>query len=244
MRKIFLILLLVPMLFSCRSLTSTRMFETPNNYKYTSFSKSEKEYIIQPYDKLSIKIFTNKADILIDISSAKQKINNLVLYNIGYDGTVKLPILGRINLKELTIREAEKKLEGEYKKYFNDPYVFVEVVNKRVFIFTNNSENGKVIQFSNENFTLIEALARAGGVSQYGKTYKIKLLRGDLNNPEVFLFNIRKIEDIKNANFQLQANDIIYIESRTRYAAKTLQEITPYLTLFTTFFTLYLLIKK
>ena len=113
-----------------------------------------------------------------------------------------------------------------------------------IFIFTNNSEDGKVIQFSNEKFTLIEALAKAGGVSEYGKTYKIKLLRGDLNNPEIFLFNIRRIEDVKNANFQLQANDIIYVESRSRYAAKTLQEITPYLTLFTTFFTIYLLIKK
>jgi polysaccharide export outer membrane protein len=232
------------MLFSCRSLTSSRMFETPANYKYTSFSKSEKEYIIQPYDKLSIKIFTNKADALIDMSAAKQKTNNLVLYNVEYDGMVKIPTLGRINLKGLTIREAEGKLEKEYKAYLNDPFVFVEVVNKRIFIFTNNSEDGKVIQFSNEKFTLIEALAKAGGVSEYGKTYKIKLLRGDLNNPEIFLFNIRRIEDVKNANFQLQANDIIYVESRSRYAAKTLQEITPYLTLFTTFFTIYLLIKK
>jgi len=244
MKKILLILLLIPLLFSCRSLTSSRMFETPPNYKYTSFSESEKEYVIQPYDKLSIKIFNNKADVLIDMSNTKQRTGNLVLYNVEYDGMVKVPTLGRINLKGLTIREAEKKLEEKYSVYLKDPFVFIEVVNKRVFIFTNNSENGKVIQFSNENFTLIEALAKAGGVSEYGKTYKIKLLRGDLNNPEIFLFNIRKIGDIRNVNFQLQANDIIYVESRPRYAAKTLQEITPYLTLFTTFFTLYLLIKK
>ena len=95
----------------------------------------------------------------------------------------------------------------------------------------------------NDNYTLIEALADAGGISGFSKAYKIKLLRGDLDNPEVFLFKLRKLEDMKNVNFLLRSNDIIYVEEKPRYATKFLVEISPYLTLFTTMLTLYAIFK-
>ncbi len=238
------LLLVVSFLSSCRSLTSNRMFETKSNYDYSEFKVSQKEYIIQPFDKLSLKIFTNKGDRLIDVKGASKSMQDPLLYTIEYDGQVKVPTLGRIFLGGMTIREAEKLLEKEYQDYFKDPFVFIEVTNKRVIIFASGSSNGQVVSFSGDNFSLIEALAESGGITDYGKAYKIKLLRGDLNDPEVFHFNIRKMEDIKSVNFQLQSNDIIYVEDRPRYATKMLKEITPYLTLFTSIFTVYLLVSN
>ncbi len=220
------------------------MFDTKNSYDYSDFKVSEKEYIIQPFDKLDIKIYTNKGERLIDIKGAAQKPTNPVEYTVEYDGQVKVPTLGRIKLDGLTIREAEKVLETKYKAYFKDPFVFLEVTNKRVIVFSSGSSSGQVVNFSSDNFSLVEALAQAGGISDYGKAYKIKLLRGDLNHPEVYHFNIRKLEDIKGINFQVLSNDIIYVEDKPRYAAKTLQEITPYLTLFTSIFTVYLLVSN
>jgi polysaccharide export outer membrane protein len=220
------------------------MFQTSSAYEFSEFKVSEKEYIIQPYDKLSMQVFTNKGDRLIDISGTMKSNQTPVEYKVEYDGQVKVPTLGRVNLGGLTLREAEKILEQQYLSYFKDPFVFIEVTNKRVMVFANGSSEGKVINFSSDNFTLIEALAQAGGISNFGKAYQIKLLRGDLNNPEVYVFNIRKLEDINSVNFQLLTNDIIYVEDRPRYAVRALQEITPYLTLFTSIFTVYLLVTK
>lgn len=238
------LLLVVSFLSSCRSLTSNRMFETKSSYDYSEFKVSQKEYIIQPFDKLSLKIFTNKGDRLIDVKGAGKSAQDPLLYTVEYDGQVKVPTLGRISLGGMTIREAEKLLEEAYQNYFKEPFVFIEVTNKRVIIFASGSSNGQVVSFSSDNFSLIEALAESGGITDYGKAYKIKLLRGDLNNPEIFHFNIRKMEDIKSVNFQLQSNDIIYVEDRPRYATKMLKEITPYLTLFTSIFTVYLLVSN
>ena len=238
------LLLVVSFLSSCRSLTSNRMFKTKSNYDYSEFKVSQKEYIIQPFDKLSLKIFTNKGDRLIDIKGVSRNMEDPLHYTIEYDGQVKVPTLGRIPLGGMTIREAEKFLEREYQDYFKDPFVFIEVTNKRVIIFASGSSNGQVVSFSSDNFSLIEALAESGGITDYGKAYKIKLLRGDLNNPEIFHFNIRNMEDIKSVNFQLQSNDIIYVEDRPRYATTMLKEITPYLTLFTSIFTVYLLVSN
>ena len=66
------------------------------------------------------------------------------------------------------------------------------------------------------------------------KAYKIKLIRGDLSNPEIYLFNLSNIKDLEKANLLLEANDIIYVETKPRYAARVLTEISPYLSLLTT----------
>jgi len=242
--QIFLLFLAVYLLSSCKTLTSNRMFETKSDYEYSEFKPSQKEYIIQPYDDLDLKIYSNKGDRLIDVKGNLRLQQNVIKYTVEFDGKVKVPTLGRITLSGLTVREAERLLEKEYSLFFQSPFVMLEVTNKRVIVFSSGSSEGNVIKFSNDNFTLIEALAESGGVNDYGKSYRIKLLRGDLNNPQIFMFNIRNMKDISDVNFRLQSNDIIYVEDRPRYAAKALQEVTPYLTLFTSIFTVYLLVSQ
>ncbi len=245
MKKIIYIFSVSLLIFaSCKTLDSSKMFHVPSKYNYSEFQTSVKEYTIKPFDELDVKIYTNKGDKLIDIKgSSTQQNKNILTYKVEYDGKVKLPTLDRIKLSGLTIRQAESLLEKEYKKYFIDPFVVVKVTNRRVIVFSAGSTKGQVVPMDNDNFTLIEALAKAGGISDFSKAYKIKLLRGDLNNPEVYLFKLRNVSDMKNANFLLNSNDIIYVEQRPRYGSKLLVELAPYLTLFTTMLTLYALIK-
>jgi polysaccharide export outer membrane protein len=229
---------------SCKSLSSSRMFKTPKDYQYSEFKTLDKEYKIKPFDELDVKIYTNKGDRLVDITGKNNIQNtNPITYTVEYDGKVKLPTIGRIDVNGLTVRELETKLENEYKKYFVSPFVLVKVTNRRVLVFSAGSTKAQVVPMENDNFTLIEALAKSGGISDYSKAYKIKLLRGDLNNPQVFIFKLRNIEDMKNTNFLLRSNDIIYVEERARYGTKLLAEVTPYLTLFTSILTVYLLVK-
>ena len=243
-KYIYIILIFLLALSSCKTLDSSKMFDVPNKYNYSEFKPSVKEYKIKPFDELDVKIYSNKGDKLIDIKgSANMQNQNALTYKVEFDGKVKLPTLGRIDISGLTVREAEEKLEKEYKKYFVDPFVVLRITNRRVIVFSAGSTKGQVVEMKNDNFTLIEALAEAGGISDFSKAYKIKLLRGDLNNPEVFLFKLRSVEDMKNANFLLNSNDIIYVEERARYGSKLLIEVAPYLTLFTTMLTLYALIR-
>jgi polysaccharide export outer membrane protein len=218
------------------------MFKVPNEYQYATFKPNEKEYKIQPFDKLDVKVFYNNGVNLIESQSGSM-MQTPIEYNVEYDGLVKLPSLGRVALAGLTIRQAEELLENKYKELMIEPFVKINVTNKRIIVFTNGSSNGKVITLKNDNYTLIEALAESGGISDQTKSYKIKLLRGDLNNPDVFLFNLKKVSNMKDFNFILQANDIVYVEARPRYASKVLAEITPYLSLFSTALLIYSLFK-
>lgn len=228
-----LLVIQVVLFTSCGIFNSNEMFRIPKGYKYASFKPNEKEYKIQPFDKLDVKVYYNNGVNLVEMQQLSVQ-QNPIEYNVEYDGLVKLPSLGRVPLAGLTIRQAEEFLENKYKEFMIDPFVKINVTNKRVVVFTSGASIGKVITLKNDNYTLIEALAESGGINDYTKSYKIKLLRGDLNNPEIYLFNLQNISNMKDANFILQANDIIYVEARPRYASKILAEITPYLSLFST----------
>jgi len=237
-----IIVLAVFALSSCRTLTSSDLFKTSPGYKYAEFKPSEKEYRIQPFDKIDMKIYTNDGYKLIDMAVVQNQM--APEYTVEFDGQIKLPSLGRVNIAGKTIREAETELEKLYSQIFIDPFVMISVTNKRVIVFSGGSSNGSVLEMKNDNYTLIEALADAGGISEFSKSYRIKLLRGDLTHPEIFVFNIRNVADMQNANFILQANDIIYVDARPRYASRVVSEISPYLSLLSSVLLVYALFMK
>ena len=110
--------------------------------------------------------------------------------------------------------------------------MLVKVLNRRVLVFPGEGGAGKVVTLTNDNTTLIEALALAGGISQYGIAKRIKLIRGDSRNPQVSIIDLSTIDGMKASNLLLQANDIIYVEPRKRVSQGVLAEIAPIVGIF------------
>jgi len=245
--KFQLIIVGVSVLFAgCKVLNPSVMFETEKDYAYSDFEKELDEYIIKPFDKLDVRIYTNDGHQLVDMESSMSSNRgqrSATPYLVEYDGLVKVPTLGRIKISGLTIKGAEELLEDKYSQYYQKPFVLVNVTNRRVVVFNSGSTSGTVLSIENERFTLIEALAQSGGIDDFSKSYRIKLLRGNLDNPEIYMYNVRTIEEMKKANMVLQANDIIYVEKRPRYTSRVLNEIMPYVSLLNTFVLVYLTIQ-
>jgi polysaccharide biosynthesis/export protein len=240
MKKIFLYILVLICFSSCKLLRPTEMLTVEDGYKYAEFKAPEKEYRIAPYDKLNLIVTTNEGFQLIGMGSGAQNssVSNQgtsLSFPVEYDGQIKLPILGRLNIAGLTIREAEKTLEEKYAKFYKEPFVIISISNRKVYVFKSGGTIASTVEITSDNFTLIDAVAKTGGLSENSKAYRIRLIRGDINNnPQVFLYNIYKLKDLQNVNILLEANDIIYIESRPRYVRKVLDEIAPYLSLIST----------
>lgn len=216
------------------------MLKTGKNYKYSTFATEPPSlYKISTNDVLNFNIYSNDGFKLIDVTAAdgsaqSRSSSTSMSYKVEFDGTIKFPLLGRTALKGMTVREAEQFLEDKYSAFYNKPFVLLEVSNRRVIIFPGSEGTAKVVGLTNENTTLLEALAQAGGISQSGKAYKIKLIRGDLKNPDVYLIDLSTIDGMKQANLILQANDIIYVEPNLRLSKGIMSEILPYLTFVTT----------
>ncbi len=236
---------------SCRTLNPSVMMKTKKDFKYSTFPQTiSPQYKLAPNDQISFRIYSNDGFRLIDVTAAAGSGLSTVgatqsglTYKIEFDGTIKMPLIGRTKLEGMTVRDAEVFLEDKYSAFYNKPYVLLEVSNRRVIIFPGSAGTARVIKLANENTTLIEALAEAGGITQTGKAYKVKLIRGDLKNPEVYLIDLSTLDGVKQANLVMQANDIIYIEPKLSIAQGVIGQILPYVSFITSMIVFYEFIK-
>ncbi len=239
-------------LASCRTLNPGVMMKTGKDFKYTNPPANPAyEYKISPNDILEMQVFSNDGFMAVDVTGVniaqKEGGGKSIEVLVNMDGMVKLPLFGSnimIDLKGKTLHEAEMFLEQKYTAHINRPYVTLKVQNRRVIVFPGAEGAAKVVPLLNENTTLLEGLAQAGGIAQQGKAWKVKLIRGNLKNPEVYLIDLSTIEGVKKADMVLQANDIIYVEPVLNLSRSVIGEITPYLSFITTAILFYELIIR
>lgn len=244
MRKLLYLFGFLLLFSSCGMLNQNNMFKTSADYKYATTPDSSKiyEYKISPNDVLSFTIYSNDGFKLIDLTAftptntgtAGSVAQSGNLYPVEADGNVKLPVLGRKKLVGLTIREAEQMLEESYSAFYVKPFVIAKIINRKVILFPGSTGSAKIIELKNNNTTLIDVIAFAGGISEDGKAKKVKLIREVDKKHEVYLIDLSTIKGVKDAFIVLQANDIIYIEPRKRVSRKTMQEVVPILSLLST----------
>ncbi len=244
MRKLLLLLGIALFLSGCGWLNPNIMLKTPKDFQYTQFpdSTNAKEYRLSPNDIIEFNIYSNDGFKLIDLTSLNNansgyRFQSSLEYQVEADGYCKLPIIGRTKLNGYTIKETELMLENLYSAFYVKPFVLMKVLNKRVIVFPGSAGDARVIPLVNNNTTLIEAIALAGGIAEDGKARMVKLIRENSKNThDVYLIDLSKIEGIKEASMVVQANDIIYVEPRKRISSKVVQEIAPIVTILTSIF--------
>lgn len=252
-RYLLLFLALSTLLNSCKLLYPNRMFKQKD---YQSFQLEEfppDEYFIKPGDEVTIRVYSREGFDLIDVmgggrsagAGAGRNVDQIALgipYTVDVDGYMDMPILGKYYVEGYTQAQLEQKLESELSSYFNDPYVMIRVPNRRAFVYMGS--NASVVPLNNAPTNLLEVLATAGGLGRNLKAYKIKIIRGDLDNPEVIQVDLSTISGLRDADLIVQTNDIIYVDERYRVARTILTEITPLITLLTLTVTTIALIKR
>jgi polysaccharide export outer membrane protein len=100
-----------------------------------------------------------------------------------------------------------------------------------------------VVPLNNVPTSLFEVIARSGGVGQNIKAYKIKIIRGNFNNPQIYIIDISTIEGMQKANLIVQSNDVIYLEPRRQYIRDILRETSIIFTIVNSVTSFYLLGK-
>jgi polysaccharide export outer membrane protein len=253
MRKILLLFIVVASLSSCRILRPNLMLKTPKDYVFDQISDtmSDEEYRISITDDISLRILSNEGFKLVDFSNggggnAGATTNNTastIQTLVEHDGTIKVPLVGRVKVQGLTMREAEQLIETKFSEFYVGPYVILRVTNKRVSVFPGSGGSGRVIPINNLNTTVLEALAYAGGITDDGKAYRIKLVRNAKPKPRVYLIDLSTIEGLKDGNTVVQANDLIYVEPRPRFISRAIAELAPYLTVFSSLILIYTYVK-
>lgn len=224
---------------SCRAVYPNVMFKNIDSTQLAStLSRLEEDYKIKIGDELFIKIFTGKGAQLIeprtpDLNTsagggANMQFNNLT-FMVENDGYAELPMLGKRKVEGMSENDLKDILTKEYEKYYQNPYLFIRVENRRAFVFKGSL--GQIINLNRTPTNIFEVLAKSGGFDRNYKAHNIKIIRGNLRNPEIFNLDLSTMKGISNAELMVQSNDIIYLEERRRPVYYALSEASTIISL-------------
>lgn len=132
------------------------------------------------------------------------------------DGKISTAVAQNVPAFGLTPEELQKKLNQHYKAHLSNPNVVVIVrtfAPTRVYVLGEVTSPGEYISIG-PNLTLLQALARAGGIKNSAKTNEILLLRrGSAEHPKAYYANYdAAISGLDpGADIRLAAYDVVYV---------------------------------
>ena len=258
--QFLLSLCLTVMLFSsCAHWKDIAYFQ---NSEYVDLSQSTGLYDarIMPKDQISVAINTinpevsSSFNLLLRPSSVGGSItasSTQMPYLVDNDGYINFPILGKIKVVGLTVRECEALILKRIQPYMAEnekPHVTVRFSEFSVTVLGEVGSPG-LVRSHREKLSVLEALALAGDATIYGIRNPVKLIREDTEGRRSFHdLNLNDAEILNSPYYYLQQNDILYVEPRKQKVTYTNMERTrtwiSFATLFLTTGTLIYTISK
>ena len=174
-------------------------------------------YRIQPNDYLYISItsvekpITQFVEPVAGINYLNSENQALVGYHVYDDGTIYFPYVGLIQLGGLTIRQARDSMKVHVNKIVGRCRIEITLINNTIYMLGEFSKQG-TYNMTRNKLSIYEAVSLAGGLTDYAKRDKIKVLRTEHGEKKMYLIDISSGNLIGKRMFYVYPNDIIYAE--------------------------------
>lgn len=259
MKKLLQIIIIlglgISLLSSCGMYRQNIMFKTKNEQLKEVVSNTTQNYIIKATDQLSLSVYSNAGELIIDpnftlrkeigVNGNMTRMMEKPTYLVRPDGTVKLPMIGYIPIVGYTLTQADSLLSEKYSEYYIESFATLKLENRRVIVLGGGGvSSGLIVPLENEHMSILEVIALAGGVPNTAKAHNLRLIRGDLNDPQVEVIDLSTISGMKTANMYVQPNDVIYIEPVRKVVVESVRDISPILSLLTSLLTLAIILNR
>jgi len=220
-----------------------------NSGNGTSDYRIRSQDILQIRNLQNIKYLVEEAPTLNGASSGSTMSQQGQIYQVEDDGTVALPVIGRIHVAGLTRTEAMKLIEDLYRKdVLKDPIIDLKITNLKVTLLGEIKGPGNYPLIKDKT-NLVEMIGQAGGLTDRANEKNIKIIRGDPKNPQITEIDLSKTGTLADPRIILQNNDVIYV-AQSKRAAKNEQlqnfntTIQPLLLIMNTALLIYTLIHR
>jgi polysaccharide biosynthesis/export protein len=130
------------------------------------------------------------------------------------DGSITLPLAGRVEVSGLSTPEAEKRIAVKLKEYLPDPVVTVvisAIEGNRAYIIGKVSRPGTLI--ISGPTTVLQAISIVGGFDKFADEGGIKVIRTKPDGQEILPVHYKNIISGKDmsTNIQLKAGDTVVV---------------------------------
>ena len=109
------------------------------------------------------------------------------------------------------VMKMNAEIEKQIGKNVSNPIVRVHFVNFRVNVLGEVKTPG-AISVKKERFSVLDALAEAGDLTEYGERENVLLIREEGDKKIYYRFNLNNSDILTSPYFYLKQNDVIYVE--------------------------------
>ncbi len=132
-------------------------------------------------------------------------------YIVNAEGNITMPGIGQIHVAGMTLDELTGYITAKVSTEVKDPIVRVVLVNFTVNVL-GEVESPKRINVRTERFTVLDALAEVGDLTEYGKRDNIIVIREQDGKIVYQRLDLRDADIVSSPYYYLQQNDIVYVE--------------------------------
>lgn len=130
------------------------------------------------------------------------------------DGSITLPLVGRVVVVGLSTPEVEQVITTKLKEYIPEPIVTVAITGiegNRAYVMGKVIHPGSLV--ISGPLTVLQAISIVGGFDKFADESGIKVIRAKSDAQEIFPVNYKDIISGKNmsTNIQLKAGDTIVV---------------------------------
>lgn len=128
------------------------------------------------------------------------------------DGVITLPLVNDLKVAGMTTEELKNTLTDRLKAFVNEPQVTVtvrDIRSRKVFLVGQAGHPGSFMMTG--NMTVLELLAQAGGVSQFGKSESIYVLRNENGHQVRIPFKYKRVIQGKMQDVLLEPGDMVVV---------------------------------
>ena len=210
------------------------------------------EPIVQPGDRLLITV--SALDPASTAPYNRTNVNNGIGGSEGYlvetDGSIKFQQLGKLKVSGLRRSQIVDTVTKIISKFVTDPVVSVQFINFRVTVMGEVSRP-TVLNIVEGKVNLLEVIGLTGDITPFGRRDNIMVIREKNGKREFGQINLLSMNSFNSPYFNLQQNDIVYVEpnkakaiSNDQALLRNLSVITSVLSVISTVFVLVLNITK
>ncbi|MDM5270968.1 polysaccharide export protein [Sulfurovum sp. zt1-1] len=214
-KKVVLVIVgLLLFISGCSENSNYKLLQTKNakSKKPTQVTSQSIEYRILPQDRLNIILYKNpEQSSAVSLQGLGQTINSEGML-VNASGDITMPLIGKIKVAGLTQTQAADRITYAYKTYLRTPSVYLEVMNKRIYVL-GEVKNPGIVKLDKEKMTLFEALAFAGDLEDSAVRDNIIIVS---NDPKYGLVmrsvDLTNFDTMNYSELMLRPNDIVYVQ--------------------------------
>lgn len=175
-------------------------------------------YRLQPGDNLYIR-FINTVDERTAAAMSGESTRSLSSdasiylqsYTLDEEGCIEMPLVGKIELLNLTVDEAKDRLQTVLDKYINQTTIIVKLSNFNLTVLGEVNHPGMYKVYQSQ-INLFEAISLAGNMTNFANKEDVKIIRQTDNGSEILTVDMGVADILSSPYYYLKPNDIIYVE--------------------------------